>query len=702
MSSVAATAETRSHPLAYISSTLSIQLNSYHRLFNFLLLVGVNKNNGLKFNGLMLSAISIRPIPKLLRRGAQRKPEDTDKSSSAVVHVRLAPNPQLQVVFSAFVFCFFLFLFLFLFFPFFFFFFPFFYPSKTLEYEDGAGIKLPYFLIVLGCQFQPWWSDQVHPTGWLDADQLLDMLQERMDEMIPDEWDGNLATCKSEDYKETRHKRLQCNIGNGEGGGAQAEGGCRLPGLVGCLLLWFSGRWIDAPPFSPSNKLEASNVALICTQVGSADTQVGALISNIMTAAALTFLNKCIYCYTKPNICGVTTERHILAHLDCSLNHHHETGQPSSAFASTNMQVKQAFEKAHLSSVFLSSGHEANTYYSLDLITVYVKKYIALTYHHLDQQSSNSIWLYSTTETPFDARLPFTQTPPMAIFSTPLFALMENLHKALIDQEVSTSVLGCSKVTNFLELPIKNSRSKSKWDFCNCTAGKSLTMLSLRLSKFYCQGKWSVMSNNMFMPNLDEHNLIYEILISQQDIEVFERLSEAQKECANQSWTSLFFNMTSFRLPSKIYRKISKQKYESIFDLPRSPRIDLLLYLPASASLSRYLENLINLKSGTITKNLEQIVEELQAKLHVTESNLTSFKCDQYPREMNFVKSGLEKVVNDLKEFFGETLANNSMPLERNMKNVSSIRCLTIKVDSSPFIRNRNYEVIRLASTPSS
>ncbi|KNZ60860.1 hypothetical protein VP01_148g7 [Puccinia sorghi] len=151
-----------------------------------------------------------------------------------------------------------------------------------------------------------------------------------------------------------------------------------------------------------------------------------------------------------------------------------------------------------------------------------------------------------------------------------------------------------------------------------------------------------------------EREAIKNLLSGKVDIEVFERLSEAQKECANQ---------ISFRLQSKIGRMISKQKCRCI--------------------------------SPTITKKLEEIVEELTARLRQTESSLNSFKCDEYPREMNFVKSGLEKVVNDLKEFLGETLANNSF--KGNVKNGSS--GLISIIDSSSFIRNRNYEVIRLAST---
>jgi hypothetical protein len=140
------------------------------------------------------------------------------------------------------------------------------------------------------------------------------------------------------------------------------------------------------------------------------------------------------------------------------------------------------------------------------------------------------------------------------------------------------------------------------------------------------------------------------------------------------------------------------------------------------------LENLIDATSSKTTKRLEEIIQELQEKLRGAESSFNSFKCDEYSKEMSLVKSGLDKVVNDLKEFLGQALSTDVSSLALVHKTSSteifltgvilessilfsnrlaagnkSDKCKSLtdneSVDQSSFIRNRRGEVISLAAS---
>jgi hypothetical protein len=65
------------------------------------------------------------------------------------------------------------------------------------------------------------------------------------------------------------------------------------------------------------------------------------------------------------------------------------------------------------------------------------------------------------------------------------------------------------------------------------------------------------------------------------------------------------------------------------------------------------LEKLIHLEPCNTIQQLEEIVKGIKEELYRTETTLNFFKCEEFPKEVELVKSGLNKVVSDLKDFFG-------------------------------------------------
>jgi hypothetical protein len=94
------------------------------------------------------------------------------------------------------------------------------------------------------------------------------------------------------------------------------------------------------------------------------------------------------------------------------------------------------------------------------------------------------------------------------------------------------------------------------------------------------------------------------------------------------------------------------------------------------------LENLIHSKPCDTIQKLEEIVEAIKEKLMRIETNLNCFKCEEFPKEVDLVKSGLTKVVHDLKEIFGtgrrpQTLSNEVSFLKLVLEVISFAQSLT-------------------------
>ncbi|PLW29664.1 hypothetical protein PCASD_20226 [Puccinia coronata f. sp. avenae] len=154
-------------------------------------------------------------------------------------------------------------------------------------------------------------------------------------------------------------------------------------------------------------------------------------------------------------------------------------------------------------------------------------------------------------------------------------------------------------------------------------------------------------------------------LLDKVDVAIFKELSEAQKECSNQArkLDDLVIQHGLVQAPTQQIQKELQHKIQSLREDVNAMKLNAAVETQVNREsppeifrnpqFCQELEKLIHLEPCNTIQQLEEIVKGIKEELYRTETTLNFFKCEEFPKEVELVKSGLNKVVSDLKDFFG-------------------------------------------------
>ncbi|PLW46863.1 hypothetical protein PCANC_06572 [Puccinia coronata f. sp. avenae] len=146
------------------------------------------------------------------------------------------------------------------------------------------------------------------------------------------------------------------------------------------------------------------------------------------------------------------------------------------------------------------------------------------------------------------------------------------------------------------------------------------------------------------------------------DQAVFEQLSEAQAESSNQLDEYIVQrSLAKHEASAQAIQEDLAKKFRLLqadIDALKSNTSQLVPsespgQIVQTRQSQQELEKLIGAKSDEITKTLQGNLEAIEQKLCATECRMDIFKSEEYPRDVELVKSGVNKLVNDLKNILG-------------------------------------------------